>query len=55
MDIGKLIGFIINLALILGTLGLLHAATLELKREAIYSQKHPVSLGAFNRQLQMGR
>lgn len=55
MDIGKLIGHIISLAMILGTLGLLRLATVELKQEAISTQNHLVSLGAFNRRLQRGR
>ena len=55
MEIGKLIGYIINLALILGTLGLLREATIALKREAASTQRHTVSLGAFNRSLQRGR
>jgi hypothetical protein len=38
MDIGKLIGHLISLAMVLGTLGLLHMATVELKKEAAQSQ-----------------
>jgi hypothetical protein len=55
MDFGKLLGHIVSLAMILGTLGLLHLATVELKKEAAQSQSHGVSLGAFNRRLQRGR
>ena len=55
MDIGKLIGYVINLALILATLGTLREATIALKKEAASTQNHTVSLGAFNRRLQRGR
>lgn len=55
MDIGKFIGHVLSLAMILGTLGLLRVATVELKKEAISSQSNTVSLGAFNRRLQRGQ
>ena len=55
MDIGKLISHLISIAMVLGTLGLLRMATLELKNEAMFSKNHLVSLGSFSRRLQTGR
>lgn len=56
MDIGKIIGAIINLGLILAAAGLLYVATDYLREEARMTQKQGVvSLGAFNRRLQSGR
>ncbi len=56
MNIGKLIGHLITVAMILGTLGILAEITQELKRQAADTAQHGmVSLGAFNRRLEKGR
>ena len=56
MDIGKLIGHLIIVALVLATVGVLYTVTCMIMTEAVDTQRHGmVSLGAFNRQLQRGR
>ncbi|MBI3557685.1 MAG: hypothetical protein HY074_15600 [Deltaproteobacteria bacterium] len=56
MDIGKLIGKLITVALVLATAGTLYEVTIALKEAALDTQRHGmVSLGAFNRRLERGR
>ncbi|MGK5085064.1 hypothetical protein WDW37_17385 [Bdellovibrionota bacterium FG-1] len=55
MEIGKLVGYVLNLALILAVVGLLREATITLKREAATTQSQMISLGTFNRRLHRGR
>ena len=56
MDIGKLIGKLISIAMVLATAGTLYEVTVALKKEALDTQRHGmVSLGAFNRRLERGR
>lgn len=56
MDIGKFIGHLINIGLILGTLGVLMEVTATLRSEAVAThERGMVSLGAFNRRLHHGR
>ncbi len=56
MDIGKFIGHLITIALVLATAGVLVEVTNAIKKEAIDTQRHRmVSLGAFNRRLERGQ
>ena len=56
MDIGKLIGHLITVGLVIATMGVLYTATCAIMTEAVDTQRHGmVSLGAFNRRLQRGR
>lgn len=56
MDIGKLIGKLISIAMVLAAAGTLYEATVALKDATLDTQKHGlVSLGAFNRRLEQGR
>jgi hypothetical protein len=56
MDIGKFVGRIINLAMLLAAAGLLYQATLEVKSMALDTARHGmVSLGDFNRRLERGQ
>lgn len=56
MDIGKLIGHLINVGFAFAVLGILAQVTSEIKKEAMDTQRHGmVSLGKFNRRLQQGR
>ena len=56
MDIGRLIGKLITVALLLATAGILYEVTLAIRREAVETQRHGIiSLGAFNRRLERGK
>lgn len=56
MDLGRLIGKLISVAMLLATAGILYEVTIALKREALGTQKRGIiSLGAFNRRLERGR
>ncbi len=56
MDVGKLIGRIVDLAFALAVAGVLYEATILIKEAVIETQRHGmVSLGKFNRRLERGR
>ncbi len=56
MDIGKLIGHLITVGLVLASLGALVEVTLLVREEAVATHRHGmVRLGDFNRRLQRGR
>lgn len=56
MDLEKLIGKLISVAMLLATAGILYEVTIALKKEALGTQKRRmISLGAFNRRLEQGR
>ena len=56
MDLGKMIGYLINVALVLATLGLLRQATVVFKNEAMLTAQHgTVPLHSFNRRPIQGR
>jgi hypothetical protein len=56
MDLGKLFGYLVNVAMALAAAGFLYKATLVLKHEAMGTSKHGmVSLEKFNRRLERGK
>ena len=56
MEIGKFIGWLVTVALILGAMGTLSEVTQSLREKAVSSsQTGMISLGSFNRRLISGR